>query len=340
MTPPESEPESEPAAGPGQASEPAPVGRRVVVRYRRPDGSHPPLTDVVGVVVASDDDALTVEGSRGLVRVRRSDVVVVKAVPPPPVRRGRPHTAVGTTDLERLMADGWRAVEEEWLGDWLLRASSGFTHRGCSVLPLGDPGLPPDEAVDRAEHWYALRRLPPRFHLVLPPSGAVTDDALGARLDHGGYRLVHPTLVMTGAASDIEPTRDGAAPVTVEATLSPRWLEAYARQREPVPGVTDVVLTGSAGQLFLSTTGRAGEITAVARVSVHPGWAGLSALWVDPDRRGHGLGRTVLHAVGLVARQRRLASVYLQVEVEVDAAVGLYESEGFRRHHQYAYLVR
>jgi len=36
--------------------------------------------------------------------------------------------------------------------------------------------------------------------------------------------------------------------VTVEATLSARWLEAYARQREVLPGVTEQVLTGSAGQ--------------------------------------------------------------------------------------------
>ena len=326
---------------PEPAAAPEAVGRRVVVRYRRPEGSHPPLTDVVGVVVASDGDSLTVEGRHGPVRVRRADVVVVKAVPPPPVRRGRPHTAIATRDLERLTVDGWRAVEEQWLGDWLLRASSGFTTRGNSLLPLGDPALPVGEAVDRVERWYAARRLPPSFQVVLQASGSASDDGLGTELEERGYRMVKPTRVMTGAASDIDPRHDGdAAPVTVEATLSPRWLEAYARQREVVPDVTEAVLTGSGGQLFLSTTDPSGEITAVARVSVHPGWAGLSALWVEPDRRGHGLGRTVLQAAGQLARQRRLASVFLQVEVGNEAAVGLYETEGFRPHHDYAYLVR
>ena len=64
------------------------LGRRVVVRYRRPAGSHPPLTDVIGVVTAVDDEGVTVEASAGPVHVRRADVVVVKAVPPAPVRRG------------------------------------------------------------------------------------------------------------------------------------------------------------------------------------------------------------------------------------------------------------
>ena len=316
------------------------VGRRVVVRYRRPAGSQPPLTDVVGVVTAIDGDGLTVEAPAGPVHVRRSDIVIVKAVPPAPVRRGRPHTAVSTADLERLMADGWRAVEEEWLGDWMLRASSGFTGRGNSVLPLGDPGLSLESAVGHVEEWYAARGLTSQFHLDLPSTGAAADDPLGMLLVGAGYDVVTPTLVMTGASSDIDRLPDGAAPVHVSASLEPAWLAAYEKQRTTLPGVTEQLLTGSPGQLFLSTTDRSGDVTAVARMSVHPGWAGLQALWVQPELRGQGLGRTVVQAAGLLARQRRIPSVFLQVEVENDVAVGLYESEGFRPHHVYAYLRR
>lgn len=279
--------------------------------------------------------------------IRRDEIVVVRLVPPAPVRTGRPHTALSTPDLERLMADGWRAVEEEWEGDWLLRASSGFTTRGNSVLPLGDPGLPLADAVDRAEGWYAARGLPPQVHLVLPagdspgePADDPADDALGALLLDRGYRLRQPSLVMTAAAADLGPRRDVAPTVTVEDTLTQRWLDAYALQRQPLPGVTEQVLSGSAEQWFLSVAAPGGGVAAVARMTGHPGWAGLSALWVDPDLRGQGLGRTLVHTVGLLARQRGLASVYLQVEADHDVAVGLYASEGFRRHHAYGYLTR
>ena len=319
-------------------SEPVQVGRRVVVRYRRPPGSQPPLTDVVGVVTAMDQHGLTVEGSAGPVTVRGEDVVVARPVPPAPVRRGRPHTAVSTVDLERLMAKGWRAVEEEWLGDWMLRASSGFTGRGNSVLPLGDPGSSMQSAVEHAEEWYAARGLPPLFHVDLPQSGEAADQPLGLVLLDRGYTAVAPTVVMTGASSDIEPLRDGAAPVHVSAALEPDWLVAYEKQRPTQPGVTEQLLTGSPGQLFLSTTDRSSDISALARMAIHPGWAGLQALWVEPSQRGRGLGRTVLHAAGMLARQRRISSLYLQVEVENDAAIGLYESEGFRPHHTYVYL--
>ena len=48
-------------------------------------------------------------------------------------------------ELERVAAAHWRGTEEEWLGEWLLRAADGFTGRANSALPLGDPGRPLDE---------------------------------------------------------------------------------------------------------------------------------------------------------------------------------------------------
>ena len=62
--------------------------------------------------------------------------------------------------LERVAAQHWRGTEEEWLGGWLLRAAEGFTGRANSALPLADPGLPLDEALDAVTRWYAARGLP------------------------------------------------------------------------------------------------------------------------------------------------------------------------------------
>ena len=37
-------------------------------------------------------------------------------------------------DLERVAAAHWRGTEEQWLGQWLLRAADGFTGRANSAL--------------------------------------------------------------------------------------------------------------------------------------------------------------------------------------------------------------
>jgi len=67
-------------------------GVRVVVRRVRDDSpapGEPPYTDVLGDVVAVDDDGLTVRTRRGDVRVPAADVVLTKVVPPAPAPRRR-----------------------------------------------------------------------------------------------------------------------------------------------------------------------------------------------------------------------------------------------------------
>lgn len=72
-----------------------PMGQRVIVRSlvpgeRGPSGG-PAMTDVVGVLEAVGDQEVVVRRSDGTTsRVRRSDIVVVKRVPPAPRRRQRP----------------------------------------------------------------------------------------------------------------------------------------------------------------------------------------------------------------------------------------------------------
>lgn len=57
-----------------------PVGVRVVVRRRLPDGRY---SDVLGDLLASDDDGVTVRTRRGDVRVSAEEIAIGKIVPPP-----------------------------------------------------------------------------------------------------------------------------------------------------------------------------------------------------------------------------------------------------------------
>ncbi|MDQ1216345.1 MULTISPECIES: putative acetyltransferase [Microbacterium] len=64
---------------------PAP-GARVVVRYLLPTGQ---ATDALGELLSADDELVVVDGKRGVERIRRSDIVAAKPVPPPPAPRPR-----------------------------------------------------------------------------------------------------------------------------------------------------------------------------------------------------------------------------------------------------------
>jgi N-acetylglutamate synthase len=156
-----------------------PLGSRVVVRWRleAPDeATGATLTDAVGTLSTRDGDTLTVDTSRGPVTIERRRVVAAKEVPPKPARRGAAHLAIGIEDLQRVMTPSWGAVERGQLGDWVLRASSGYSQRGNSVVPVGDPRVPLADAVVEVEHWYAARGLPAKFAVAGPEGFDAADD--------------------------------------------------------------------------------------------------------------------------------------------------------------------
>ena len=64
------------------------------------------------------------------------------------------------------------------------------------------------------------------------------------------------------------------------------------------------------------------------------GDAYLCGTGVVPPGVTGGSGQSLAPSRGTYASR-----MYLQVETENEAAIGLYESEGFRTHHTYAYLV-
>jgi ribosomal protein S18 acetylase RimI-like enzyme len=321
-------------------------GSRVVVRRRLRDDERdtsagdggPHLTDVVGELLAVDDASVTVRTTTEDVVVARADVVTAKVVPPRPVRRGAPHRAVGTADLERVMVEGNPPVERERLGGWLLRAGGGYTGRANSALPLGDPGLPLDEAVSVVERWYDDRGLR-RLVSVFGPTGfAVEEDPLGDLLLRRGYRTLVRTLVMTAPSSGMpDPHLPPGCRLLIEDTMTDAWFAAAGERVAARADAARAVLTGPREQSFLSVV-EAGTTTAVARVPTNDGWSGVFGVQVRPELRRRGLGRALTLAGASLARSRGDRSLYLQVERSNTAAVALYETLGFSTHHEYLYL--
>ena len=313
------------------------VGRKVVVRRRitggpGAPGGRPRYTDVVGILVAAGPATLSVRHrNRMLVDIPRSEVHVVKPVPAAPA---------DVLALEEVALAGWPAPDTRWLGRWLLRAAEGFTGRANSVLPLGGPGRPLDEALADVEAWYGERGLPPR--VVIPtPAREALDAALAAR----GWRDYNHVEVLT---ADVEvtlarlPERSDLPPVTIEDTPSDDWIGAYHyRGGGELPQVGRAILTGSRqpGFAVVRSGGTGSTVLAIARASVDEGWVGVTAVEVDPGHRRRGLGSQVMRELLRWAAERGATGAYLQVAVENDAALALYDRLGFAPHHRYHYRI-
>ena len=215
-----------------------------------------------------------------------------------------------------MAAAHWRGTEEEWLGDWLLRAAEGFTGRANSALPLGDPGLPADDAVAAVTEWYRARGLPPmiaRAHAGrggFPGSGAFpvveAFPSPGARPGPGAARVagpVKPRLRYAGRPAARRPverhaerpaSRTRKSQVTREPDAA--WAARYHyRGQDHLPPVARKVLTSAEDQSFVSIR-EGDEVLAIARLSVAGGWAGLTAVEVHPAYRRQGLGAAITAA--------------------------------------------
>ena len=127
----------------------------------------------------------------------------------------------------------------EPLGDWTLRASSGYTQRGNSVVPVGDPGVPLADAVVRAENWYAARGLPAKFAVAGPQGFDPADDPLGALLLARGYTLGCVTHDLTAATAAVAAADPGGPAVVTSPEPGEAWLAAYRRTRATVPGAME-----------------------------------------------------------------------------------------------------
>jgi len=315
-------------------------GMRAVVRRRIERG----VTDVLGDVEAMDADTVSVRTRRGLEVIDRATVVAAKEVPPKPSRRGAPHLAISMDGLERTMVEGWLPLEREQLGDWLLRAASGFTGRANSVLPLGNPGILLSEAVDRCESWYDERGLRSLFSLFGPEGFAIDEDPLGRELLGRGYEPFTNTVVMTAATAGLptEVPHPSGARVRLESVISEPWWKAYAEQARAVStsdtrSAARTVMTSSPDQLFASLDVD-GAVIGVARVAFAQAWAGVFALRVAPDHRRTGVALQLMGALADASRARGIRSMYLQVTRANSPARGLYERLGFSVHHEYRYL--
>ncbi|MGX1808689.1 N-acetylglutamate synthase, CG3035 family [Nocardia sp. NPDC055321] len=324
--------DSPPPAGddPADATLP-PLGRRVVVRYRLPEGYPQPLTDVIGELTATDP--LTVRTADGqVVSVARDRVVAWKELGPRPIRTGEIRA------LEAAAADGWPGSQRAWIDGWLLRGGQGYTARANSAVPLGssgNPALASAETLHRIGEWYTAHGLP--LQLVLP------DRLAPVPLD---WRSWGETVVL---ALDIETfvLPPGVPMVRIAAEPDGGWLSVHRHRGGDAgigrPPVVEVLTAVRDGELGFATLGLPTPL-AIGRAAVTTApdgrrWVGLSCVAVADGHRRHGLGSLVCAELIRWGHARGATHAYVQVAAENTAGLALYREMGFLDHHRYRYAA-
>src|SRR5450432_3051195 len=187
------------------------VGARVSVRSRASDG----VGDVIGDLHSLDADGLAIRRSDGsLVVVAAASLVAARVVGPSPL---------SARELEAVSGRAVPVPDGEWLGKWWLRAADGLGARANSVRPLGDPGVPLDDAVAIVGAWYGRRGLPPALRVI---AGSRVDEELRQRGWTADPQRSLQTATVASMRRRLDVVRPGYA-VQLGSQPSAAWLARY-----------------------------------------------------------------------------------------------------------------
>ena len=261
------------------------------------------MTDVLGVCLRWSDGECVIQPELGAaVTIPFDTIVAGKPVPP------RPSTRLRATarDVELRSFVLWPRMTTEPLGDWVLRASPPMDgrrlRRANSVLAMGDPGLPLDDATRRVRDFYASRDQQP---LAMVEIGSVVEA---------------PVLALGWTDTDFVPAHAQVASLARAA----RACGVPVSETEPVGDEQRVELDLGPAR---------------GRAALDGDWLGVHGILVDPAHRRQGHARRVIAGLLAWGAEHGATTVWLHVESDNAAGVALYEGLGFATHHSYRYLT-
>jgi hypothetical protein len=286
-------------------------GTRVTVRYRRPAGTLPPLTDAVGHLLAIDPMVRVQTKTGAIIEFAPSDAVALRVLTDSPIRTSQIRA------LEHAAAAAWPGAQHFWLDGWLLRAGHGVGLAANSAVPLGLTAQV--STIPAIVDWYRERGLTPRLAVpdrVLAPPPSLVDE----RTEHVVVRD------LSGLAD-----RDASQPVTLSPRPDDAWLGVSGGEI-----AIDVLTAVIDGELAF---GMRGDV-AVARAAVTDApdgarWVGISAVrWAtDADERS---AADVCEALLAWGAGRGATRGYMRSPDT--GATTLAAALGFRLHHRRRYV--
>jgi ribosomal protein S18 acetylase RimI-like enzyme len=235
--------------------------------------------------------------------------------------------------MEELSMNAWPAPRRVFHDGWVLGFGGGFTGRANSVHPIYEGTLDVEGKIRFCEQAYAAQQLPTLFKL----SPAARPDDLDDRLTARGYRTLQQTSVRV---VDLE--NDGIRDAALEIRHAPeeRWLKSVAQLRglsdHDARALAAIVNAIARPAAFASIVLSDGVAACGLGVADGP-WVGLFDIVTREDQRGRGHATALVRGLLAWAAGKGAARAYLQVMVENNAAMRLYDKLGFREAYRYCY---
>lgn len=296
------------------------LGKRMTIRLHIDGG----FRDIVGVL----ESANSVRNRRNeIVTFNPDEISIFRVIEALPDRAGKgAPQSIRINELEEICRQIWPPHNEVQIGGWRLRLSGKHTMRANSVLPqgslpFGDPGMDIDEAINKVVEIFAQEKIPPIFQLPLPTYSALYDKLI----ELGWEEKVHALAMV----ADIEKVAE-VHPTEIIREATEEWLAVQGDQ-----GIARIMASYPALYCAVRIDGK---LVATGRAAINGQWCVLSRIYTAPEFRGKGYARALITALLNAAIDEGATKSVLQVESRNIGAIRLYESLGYKFHHDYAYV--
>jgi len=296
---------------------PSDLGRRVSVRHF--DGSN--LTDTLGILVSWIND-----WPKGIIQIEKKDKSIEEIVAGNIFAAKVVEPEIGALDLERDSETTWVANEKEFLNDWSLRFSGNKSARANSCLLDGRPEEDLDKTFQKIIEWYRKRNA---VAIIQSPKPGAFDQSLL----RNNFKEIDVAYYMIGPAE-----KNNVSGVILESNLSDKWFEAIIGRDEEVSSrISKELLTSGSFVRFASIENEVGEIIATGRIAATDKQAMVTTVWVLEKYRNQGLAKKIMKSLSNSVAEIGHEKIVLQVLKSNLVAVKMYESLGYKVHHEYAY---
>jgi RimJ/RimL family protein N-acetyltransferase len=247
-------------------------------------------------------------------------------------------TLMNNLHLEELALNAWPALQTNFYDGWILRYANGYTKRANSVTPLYPGRLPLDGKIDWCVAQFRQQNLRPTFRLTEAAEIGGLDAALAER----DLRRIDPTSVQTAPLAPIAAEESERAILLPGYSGMESWLSSFHRfsgaYRADDATHKQILshIRGETGYMVLMVEG---EVAACGLGVVERGWLGIFDVVTAVSHRNQGVATELIHSLLAWGQQCGADHAYLQVFVDNQPALRLYQKFGFTEQYRYWYRV-
>lgn len=233
--------------------------------------------------------------------------------------------------------NAWPALKTIIYDGWVIRISDGVTRRANTVNPLYESGIDIEKKMKYCEEIYSFRKLPVIFKMtsdVFPPD---LDDILESK-NYNKDAETSVQTIQTNGFNDID-----SQTVILNEKLNNDWLNRFIKfnhyDRSKTEGFGNMLKQIIFKRCFLDLIIE-GNYAGCGLGVLEDSFVGIFDIVVNPDHRRRGHGRKIVESLIAWGRENGAATAYLQVMLNNQPALKLYEKIGFKEQYKYWYRIK